>query len=273
MKNISVITAVFNEETRIENLIKCFSWSDDLIIVDKSSTDKTEEIIKKYISPTIHFENIPYTESPVPIHEIINNKAKNDWVMLITASGLIDPGLVDIIHDTIYSNNFNYSEVWVPYKMYAFGIYSKHSPWFSEYKPLVFKKDSLIIQDKVHEEIRTNGKKYTITDNSHGYYYHLTHRNLDIFYERHIRYAYLEANKYNDPISAKKITFNHIKNSIKNLFMIRKCFKLGWDGIALALGYISYRIMVYLSIWQKFNKKGEKTYLNITNDVLKKWEK
>jgi glycosyltransferase involved in cell wall biosynthesis len=58
MKNISVVTTVFNEETRIENLIKCFSWSDDLIIIDKSSTDKTEEIINKYISPTIHLNNI-----------------------------------------------------------------------------------------------------------------------------------------------------------------------------------------------------------------------
>ncbi len=44
MSNISVIALVYNEEKRIRNLLDTLAWSDDVILIDKSSTDRTVEI-------------------------------------------------------------------------------------------------------------------------------------------------------------------------------------------------------------------------------------
>jgi glycosyltransferase involved in cell wall biosynthesis len=273
MKNISVLTVVYNEEDRIENFIKCFSWSDDLIIIDKSSTDNTETIIKKYVSTNIHYIKIPYTESALIAWQEAGKIIKNDWIMLLTASDLVDPELVDLVYKTIYSDNFKFGEVVVPLKMYVFGICDRHSPWCSNYSTLVYKKDQVIISDKVHEERNSCGKKFIITDTSHGYLYHLTHKKLTTFYERHIRYSDLETIKYDNPYKARKETLRRIITAIKYVFIEKKIFLLGWDGMGLALAYISYWIMIYLSVWQKFNKKGEKIYSDITSNIIKKWNK
>lgn len=276
MKNISVYIEIFNEEERIENFIKCFLWSDNLIIIDKSSTDKTEDIIKKYISPNLIYLKVPYSDYGYAVHnKTVFDLIKNEWFMPITASDLIDLELVDIIHKTINTENFNYDVINIPYKMYTFGICDKHSPWSfkDEYVDAVYRKNHFILSDRIHEERGSNGKRYTIKNNNHRYFYHLTLRNLNIFYERHIRYSEKETDKYDDPIKAKKEAMRNIFRAIKRTFFTKKTYKLGWDGFALALAYISYYIMTYLSVWQKFNKKGESVYQDITKKVLLNHEK
>ena len=39
---------VYNEESRIESCLNSFHWADEILIVDKSSTDKTLKIAKKF---------------------------------------------------------------------------------------------------------------------------------------------------------------------------------------------------------------------------------
>lgn len=46
--NISVVVVVYNEEGRIENFLKSFLWADEIIVVDKSSTDRTIEIARNF---------------------------------------------------------------------------------------------------------------------------------------------------------------------------------------------------------------------------------
>jgi glycosyltransferase involved in cell wall biosynthesis len=273
MKNISVIAEIYNEEDRIENFIKCFLWSNDIIIIDKSSTDNTRKIINKYISNSVHLIEVPYTAGASINSQRGVDVSINDWIMPITASDLIDPELVKKIKELIDTLDKAYSEIWVPYKMYVFGICDKHSPWHAEYKPLVYKKSDFIFSNKVHEERHSKGERYIYTNKNFGFYYHLTHRNLEIFYERHIRYTNLETEKYKNPIKAKRKTFRDILNAIRGCVFPLMTFRMGWDGIALALAYISYFIMQYLSVWQKFNAKGEKTYLHLSNEILNKWEK
>lgn len=44
---ISVICWIYNEESRIERFIKSFYRFDEIIIVDKSSTDRSAEIAER----------------------------------------------------------------------------------------------------------------------------------------------------------------------------------------------------------------------------------
>jgi glycosyltransferase involved in cell wall biosynthesis len=267
MQNISVIVVIFNEENRIENFIKCFSWSNDLIIVDKSSTDKTQSIIKNYISDTIHFETIPYSDAALVMQPMLGI-AKNEWIMPITASDLIEPKLVHKLRELISSSDFDFDEIFVPYKMYVLGICDKHSPWDSPYKPLAYRKDKFILSERVHEERSSCGKRYTILDQNCGYFYHITHNTLETFYDRHIRYSDREKQKYDNPAKAKEQTGQLVYDAIKHTFLKRKTYKLGWDGMALTFAYISYFMMTYLSVWQKFNEKGPRVYSRLANSII-----
>lgn len=82
-KNISVVLATFNEE---KNLGACLESvkdiTDDIVIVDGSSTDKTVEIAKKYGARVV------VTDNP-PIFHINKQKAidmaKHEWILQLDA--------------------------------------------------------------------------------------------------------------------------------------------------------------------------------------------
>jgi glycosyltransferase involved in cell wall biosynthesis len=96
---LSVALATFNEE---KNLSACLQSvekiTDDIIIVDGSSTDKTVEIAKKFNA------KILVTDNP-PIFHINKQKAidmaKNEWILQLDADERVSPRLAEEISKVI----------------------------------------------------------------------------------------------------------------------------------------------------------------------------
>ena len=61
----TVAFPAYNEESRIENVIKNYrQFTDDIIVVDKYSSDKTVEICNKYNAKVIFYQSgVDETES------------------------------------------------------------------------------------------------------------------------------------------------------------------------------------------------------------------
>lgn len=269
MKNISVITVVYNEERRIESFCKSFSWSDDLIIVDKSSTDRTKEIALKYTDKVIE---APYSDTGDEL-KLALEASKNDWILMVTASNIIHPELVKNILELINLEKFDYEVIMLPFSVYMFGINEEKSPWNVKFTNRLAKKSNIVLGDKVHKEYSVDSQKiYYMTSDDEKVLYHLTHETLDWFLERHIRYARAEKEKYDKKDKALRLCFKELIFSILKVIKKRTFFK-GWDGIAISLAYISYFIMKYLFVWEKFNGVGSKKYKEIREINEELWNK
>jgi glycosyltransferase involved in cell wall biosynthesis len=260
-KNISVIAVVYNEAHRIESFLKSFLWCDDLIIVDKSSTDNTRDIVLEY---THNLIIVPYSDTGDELQYGVD-QAKNEWIMTLTASDTIHPALVDKMLKLINTENFEYDVIAIPYALYVFGIRdSKRSPWHSTAKRLLLKKTALKLSKIVHKEYSTVSKNiYKMEFSADENLYHLTHENMSSFFERHNRYTRLEAEQFDDEKTALKECFKEVIHSLKFVVLKKKSYLLGWDGVALGLAYISYFIMKYLYVWEKFRCKGPSVYADI----------
>lgn len=268
-KNISVIACVYNEAHRIEHFLKSFMWSDDLIIIDKSSTDNTRDVALKYTPNVI---TVPYSDTGDEGKYGVEI-AKNEWVMMLTASDIIHPALVSKLLSLINSENFHYDVISLPFALYVFGIRSpKYSPWHSVTKKLLMKKGALQVTNKVHHEYSViSSNVYQMGYSEDENLYHLTHENSDTFFERHNRYTRLEAGLYSDEKTALKSCLKELYKAMKFVLFRKKSYMLGFDGIALGLAYISYFIMKYLHVWEKFRGKGTSVYNDIRTDMLNKW--
>lgn len=272
MKNISIIAVVYNEEARIETFIKSFLWSDDLIIVDKSSTDNTREIIAKY--PQVKLVVTDYSDTGDEVKYGIEC-AKNEWVMTVTASDIIHPNLVTKLIKFINDDSFNYDVIALPFAIYVFGLRDvKRSPWCAAHKEWMYKKHIVQTSSVAHKETSHSSKNiyvmpYSETENL----FHLTHETMDSFMERHIRYTRTEAKSYTDEKSALRDAFKDFRGAIKEVCFKRKSFLKGWDGVALGLAYISYFILKFLFVWQKFRGYGTTEYQKIRSEVLTLWDK
>lgn len=272
MKNISVVAVVYNEETRIETFIKSFLWSNDLIIIDKSSTDATRNIIARY--PQIKLIVTDYSDTGGEARLGVEC-AKNEWIMTLTASNIIHPNLVDKLLQYINDDSFNYDVIALPFAIYVFGIRDiKRSPWCAAHKEWMYKKNILQTSNTAHQETYHGSKNiYKMPYSDVENLYHLTHETMDSFLERHIRYTRFEAKNYTDEKNALKDSFKDFLKSLKEVCYKRKSFLKGWDGVALGLAYISYFILKFLFVWQKFRGHGSAEYQKIRAEILQLWDR
>lgn len=110
MKKISIITATYNAETVLDNMIQSIILQKtndiEFIIIDGSSKDKTIEIIKKYES------NIDYwiSEPDKGIYDAWNKgieAAKGEWLMFIGADDELLPDAINKYLDLLNSKDLS----------------------------------------------------------------------------------------------------------------------------------------------------------------------
>lgn len=246
MKNISVIVGVYNEEKRIERFLKSFGVFDEIIVNDKSSTDNTAAICLKYGAKV---NNLPYSDRGDLGKDAVK-VARNEWVLIVTASDVIHPDLPKILIDLINADNFSAEVVYVPYIVHVHGINSKYVIGDTSYRPWLCKKNVLVFQDIVHEENSFNTKNvFYLPKNRKVAIHHLSHQNMESTFERYLRYSKLEIKKNRSLYSWLRYIIRAFATGIRKRF-----WKLGWDGLALLLMLILYRIMIFLWAWEK--KRG-----------------
>ena len=268
--NIAVLLQVYNEEKRIESCLNSFSWADELLVVDKSSTDKTVEIAKKF---TDNIAIIPFSEgSKGGKNNVDRFDIESEWLFFVTASSLIHPNIVDELIKLTTDDSFNYDIISIPYAIYSFGIRSKRSPWTDDLKFTIFRKSMLITSDKLHHENQSLSDKYysMMVTSRHEVLYHCTNDNAHNYFNRQMMYTSYEA--CYEKTTLKKI-FLEILKSIAVVVIKRRFFLGGQDGLALSLAYISYFMMKFVFYWDNNNKNnGDNVYPKLRNEIDQLWK-
>ena len=79
---ISGLIITFNEEKNIKEVLDCFDFCDEIIVIDSYSTDKTAEIALGF--PDVQFIQNKF-EDFTKQRNLALKKAKNDWVLFLDA--------------------------------------------------------------------------------------------------------------------------------------------------------------------------------------------
>lgn len=93
---LSVYIVTLNEEERLENTLKAASdVADDILVVDSGSTDRTEEIARKYGARFIFnkWKNISAQK------RFAQNECRYDWVLSLDADEVLSEGLIREIEE------------------------------------------------------------------------------------------------------------------------------------------------------------------------------
>jgi glycosyltransferase involved in cell wall biosynthesis len=269
-KGISVFLPVYNEEKRIFFTLQSFTWCDEIILVDKYSTDRTIEIASRFSNVKIirHKEGEAYTSTE---YDVYLKECSYKYSMTVTASDLIHPALAYKIKEAISQDSFDYDAICIPYRGYFLGIYEKYSPWYTESAAKIVKINLIKIQeDEVHTacNCKINAIFKINSETSNEAYFHLTHESADGIINRHIRYWRGEALS---PESLNVPLKTVIKKTISFIFFRRTFFK-GKAAIALAFSYLSYYMISYVYKWEHSYGNASNCYADLRNEILKAWQ-
>ena len=267
--SISAFIPVFNEEKRIKYALTSLQWCDEIIVLDKTSTDKTVQIAKEF-GAKVHI--MPNSDA-YNVQEFDYFKyCSSEWIIVFTASDILDVALANEITKLITSDNFDYDVLKIPYKRYILGINHKRSPWHGDFHPSIFRKSILKVKkEEVHSAISFESKKIlTIDYLNNAALHHLTHQTVDIMMDRHIRYWRTEGANFGEPTLKKP--GKDVLRGIKRILWDKKTWLLGWEGVALMCAFMSYVMMSFVYKWEKKNSNAVETYSKIREQMNKDWE-
>ncbi len=155
-KTLSVALATYNEE---KNLAACLDsvkgLSDEIVIVDGSSSDKTVEIAKKYgaiVKKTTNKPNFHINK------QMAIAMATKDWVLQLDADEHISPELKKEIKD-ILVNHQSVNGYWMPRKNWFLGRFLMKGGQYPDYTLRLYRKGKgRLPQKDVHEQAVVEGK-------------------------------------------------------------------------------------------------------------------
>lgn len=261
---ISIVLATFNEEKNLESCLNSVkSIADEIIVVDGSSTDKTQEIARRLGARIVNTTN----KSNFHINkQMAIDEAKGELILQLDADEHVDKELAKFIielHQKLTKTNFNpglNQDVawWINRKNYFLGTFLKKGGQYPDPVIRLFVKGHASLPQKdVHEQMRVDGK----TGLAKGHLIHYSNPTFAEYLRKFNTYTSFKA----DQLSEEKVRINLI-NTIKfmiyqpaktflSLFFRHKGFVDGIPGFIFALMSGIHHQIAFLKLWEKQNAK------------------
>ncbi|MCL5245895.1 glycosyltransferase [Cellulophaga sp. 20_2_10] len=216
---VSALLITYNEENNIEEILNDLRFTNEIIIIDSFSTDKTEELSKKYNNVTFikrNFKN--YTDQK----SYALSLAKNNWILFLDADERISLSLKNEIIYTINSSNPA-----AAYFMYRIFMYKKEKINFSgtqrDKNYRLFQKNKVKFDPSliVHETLIVNGNTKILNNKL----LHYSYDSFDAYKIKMVRYGKMKAQE--DFAKNKKATPFHLYIKPIGKFLEHYIIKLG----------------------------------------------
>lgn len=272
MNGITAFVWCYNEEKRLATTLKSLSEYDEVVVIDKSSTDRSAEIAAEFgckFAVVDYFDSFS-EQSAVEAVQKIWDDCENEWLLEVTCSDVQHPGLYACMKEMINSGK-QMDAVEIPLHRYSMGFTSRYS-YFGDvqYQAKLFRKSCFDWNAaRLHFDPGTNVKniaRLETKDPKIGIY-HLTHGDLETILERHLRYAKVEAEDASGSREEKlarswRAVLRQIKDYIKY-----GTYKLGDKGRAQLCMLLLYRCANYLNLYMDENEEKtiRETYDKIQN--------
>ncbi len=245
--NLSVAIITKNEERIIEETITAVqNIADEIIVLDSFSTDKTEEICRKF--QKVKFEQRQFNGFGEQKNHAIT-LCSGRWILFIDADEVLDEEAQKSVAEISIKENAPYKVYNIEWRNIILGKMPKHGGWGKVYRDRLFMRGfAQYTDDIVHESLDTKEKKGILK----GRILHYTYKDIGHHIEKQNYYAFLMAEK----LYAKGKTSGWLKIYFKPKFVFLKTYILrfgildGYVGYYLAKTGAFYTFLKYSKLYE-----------------------
>ena len=246
-QTLSVVIIAKDEAPLIGDALLSLSFSDEVIVVDTGSTDKTEEIARKHGARVVKFTQ-GKTFSDWRNFGLKN--AKSDWILYIDADERVPNALSAEIKAIIGNSNPQSFAYAIPRSNIIFGKEFRHGGWWPDYvKRLVKKSELKSWQGELHEEPVFSGTLSHLSN----YLLHIKHETIFEMVEKTNKWSAIEGKLMFDAHHPKMNIIRFITGMSREFWqrMIKeRAFLDGKEGIIMAIYQVFSRFCSYTKLWE-----------------------
>jgi glycosyltransferase involved in cell wall biosynthesis len=262
---LSVVLNVKNEEQMVAGCLESVKWADEIVVVLNDSTDKTEEMVRKYTDKVFKIAGQDFAK----VKNLGLEKASGDWVLFIDADERITAGLREEILQIMESSEK--SAFAVSRKNIIFGHEVSYGPYKNDWVIRLVKRDkSKWWVGEVHEHLEFEGDLgYTKSS-----FLHLTHRDADHFILKTLEWSNIYAKLLLDAKHPKMSGWRFFRIFLTETFtqgITRKGFFNGEVGVIDSMLQVFSQFITYVKLWQLQQKKPlDEVYKDIDKELLER---
>lgn len=248
---ISVVVITLNEEKNIEDCLRSvLSVTDDIVVIDSGSTDRTVEIASRYASRVVFH---PW-QGDGPQRQVGVQYVLNDWVLNLDADERLAPGSDQLLLGLL-DQAAAYDAFYLNRKSFLHGKWVRRSGWNPDYIPRLFhKKKAFFSRRSVHTKIEAENIGYSGAEILHFPFENYSHmlRKLD---------------SYSSTLAEEMVgKGRHIKSwqplghglwMFFRVYFLKLGFRDGVDGAAIALTSALGSFMKYAKALEMQNQRTD----------------
>lgn len=254
MSQITFVIFTFNEENRVEQLVRNLIKYGEVLLLDDGSTDRTKEIAESLGARLVRRPVNPlyYTETQAML-EFAKTHIQTRWIYWSYVDNLLPKTLLEKMAEI--SKQDKIKIVHIPIFTYLWGE-TGHEVIRAAY-PNFFHKDFVnFSQNRIHGMGSFLGSKEEVLKLPWKKEFAIRHfslYDLNKFVLGHLNYAQREAEeKFKD---GKRLTLSYLLGSqLKYFYLFYKHgWRLGLKGLYIALLYVFFRLMVGVRLYELQN--------------------
>ncbi|MDB9511388.1 glycosyltransferase family 2 protein [Kamptonema animale CS-326] len=197
----SIYILTYNEEIDIAACIESAILSDDIIVIDSFSTDRTIEIVRRY--PVQIVQHAFETHGKQRTWMLQEVPTKYEWVYILEADERMTPELFNECSEAI--KNQNYIGYYVAEQVIFMGRWIRRSTQYPRHQMRLFRKDKVLFGDYGHAEREICDGPTSFLKETYPHY--TCSKGLSRWIEKHNRYSTDEAAEILRQLEAGKVNW------------------------------------------------------------------
>jgi GT2 family glycosyltransferase/glycosyltransferase involved in cell wall biosynthesis len=202
---LSVFVISFNRKALISGCLAPLSFADELIVIDKSSTDGTAEIATRYAHRVI---TVPWSPTVEDTRAFALSQCTHDWILALDDDECLSEEAVAFIEQELLAPR---AEIYgIAQRHYILGIHDERAYYWPEFQPRLFRRGAVDFVPTVHGGyVFHSACRYDVPPDQGVCVHHLSHGDVSEWIEKTNRYTSMPDRLRVDRMSDDLIEFAH----------------------------------------------------------------
>lgn len=185
---ISVLILTLNEEVNLKRCLDSVKWSDDIVVLDSYSTDRTLEIAREFNARVAQRKFDDWASHQNWANQ--NIEFKHRWVYYSDADEVVPPDLREEMLATIKASGNSHAAYRLRYRNFFLGRWIRHCGIYPVWVIRLFRPDRVEWERLVNPVPRVDGQIGTLKAHFEHYSFN---KGFDAWIDKHNRYSRDEA--------------------------------------------------------------------------------
>jgi len=184
-EKLSAFVIAYNRASLLETCLRAASFADELIVVDKSSTDNSAVIAARYAD---RVEIVPWSPTVEETRAFALSLCRHEWILFLDDDEILSPESGPFLRDGL--GEWDADILTIPLRHYILGVHDERAYYWPEVHHRLFRRGAIEFIPTVHGGVALQSDRIVnIPVDSGVCIHHLSYRDVTSWIERTNRYT------------------------------------------------------------------------------------